>query len=127
MQFLGISDSSHAVVVDAGAEGHGNDTGPRPTELLMIAQGSCTGMDIISILKKQRVRFDRLEIELDGQTQLGPPKWVESVELTYRIWGEELDEEKLKKAIELSLQKYCTVSNTMKSQLTYKYQINPRR
>ena len=126
MQFLGISESGHAVVVDAGVDGHGADTAPRPTELLMIAQGSCSGMDVVSILKKQRVSFDRLEIELDGHKTEEYPKFIDKVKINYRIWGTEVDEAKFKKAIELSLEKYCTVSSTMKSKVSYDYQINPK-
>jgi putative redox protein len=126
MQFLGISNSSHSVVLDADIDGHGNDTGARPTELLLIAQGACSGMDVVSILKKQRVRFDRLEMELDGHRTEEFPKHIDTVKIIYRIWGAEVDEEKFKKAIELSLEKYCTVSNTMKSKISFDYQINPK-
>jgi putative redox protein len=126
MQFLGISESGHSVVADASIEGHGADTAARPTELLMIAQGSCSGMDVVSILKKQRMNFDRLEIELDGRKTEEHPKFIDKVKINYRIWGKEVDEEKFKKAIELSLEKYCSVSNTMKSEVSYEYQINPK-
>jgi putative redox protein len=126
MQFLGISESGHVAAVDASTEGHGGDTAPRPTELLLIAQGSCSGMDVVSILKKQRVRFDRLEIDLDGQKTEEDPKYIANVQITYRIWGEDIDEAKFKKAIELSLGKYCTVSNTMKSKISFDYEINPK-
>ncbi|MBI3461282.1 OsmC family protein [Candidatus Acetothermia bacterium] len=126
MQFLGISGSGHSVVIDSSVEGHGNDTGARPTELLLVAQGSCSGMDVVSILTKQRVRFDRLEIDLDGHKTTEYPTFIDTVKIIYRIWGEEIDEEKFKKAIELSLEKYCTVSTTMKSKISYEYEINSK-
>lgn len=128
MQFLGVAGSGHAVALDAAEEGGGRDSAPRPTELLMIAQGGCTGMDVVSILRKMKVPVDHFEMEVEGETTAEHPKYLKKIRIVYRIWGN-VSEENFKKAIELSLEKYCTVANTLKgkTEFSYDYQINPPR
>ncbi|MCS6937161.1 MAG: OsmC family protein [Candidatus Bipolaricaulota bacterium] len=126
MQFVGTSASGHAIVMDTTEDVGGSDTGPRPMELLLIALGGCTGMDVVSILRKMQVQFTRFEIALDGERAPEYPKYFTKIKVIYKIWGD-VPEEKLKKAIDLSLEKYCSVSNSLKpkAEVSYEYQINP--
>ncbi len=126
MQFVGISESGHAVVLDSIEDVGGHDTGARPTELLLIALGGCTGMDVVSILRKMQVTFTRFEMDVQGERASEHPKYFTKIRVIYKIWGD-VPEEKLKKAIDLSLEKYCTVSNSLKprAEVSYEYQINP--
>jgi putative redox protein len=126
MQFVGISESGHAVVLDTTEDVGGHDTGPRPTELVLIALSGCTGMDVVSILRKMQVKFTRFEMDVQGDRASEYPKYFTKIRVNYRIWGD-VPEEKLKKAIDLSLEKYCTVSNSLKpkADVSYEYQINP--
>lgn len=127
MQFVGVADSGHAVVLDAVEDVGGHNTGPHPMELLLIALGGCTGMDVVSILRKMQVSFTRFEMEINGEQRTEEyPKYYKKIRVLYKIWGD-VHEEKLKRAIELSLEKYCSVSNTMKpkAEVIYEYQINP--
>lgn len=125
MQFVGIPNSGHAVLVDAAEEVGGLDSAPRPTELLLIAQGGCTGMDVVSILRKMKVDFSDFEMELDGERTEEHPKFIKKIHIIYKIWGD-VPEDKFKKAIELSLDKYCSVANTLKgrAKITYSYEIS---
>jgi putative redox protein len=127
LQFVGISGSNHTAIADTSLEAGGFNAAPTPTELLLIAQGACSGMDVISILKKKRVEFDDFQIEVDGEIEQGPPKFVKKIHLIYKIWGQDISEEALKRSIELSLEKYCTVANSLKGRvaITYEYLINP--
>lgn len=127
LQFVGISGSNHAVVADTSPEVGGFNAGPTPTELVLIAQGACTGMDVVSILRKKRVDFDEFEVEVEAETPPEHPKYLKKVHLTYKIWGKEVPEGALKRAIELSLEKYCTVANSLKgrAEISYEYRINP--
>lgn len=127
MQFVGLSGSGHALVADADEEVGGLNSGPRPTELVLIGLGACTGMDVIFILKKKRVEFDDFEIVVEAEAVQDPPKHLAKIKLTYKIWGEAVTEEPVRRAIELSLEKYCTVANTLKgrAEVSYEYQINP--
>lgn len=127
MQFVATSASGHAVVMDTTEDVGGHDTGPRPMEMVLIALGGCTGMDVVSILRKMQVKFTRFEMQIDGERAPEHPKYFTKIKVLYRIWGD-VPEEKLKKAIDLSLEKYCSVSNSLKpkAEVSYEYQINPR-
>lgn len=128
LQFVGIPSSGHAVLVDAAEDVGGLDSAPRPVELLLIAQGGCSGMDVVSILRKMKVDFSDFEIELEGERTEEHPRFIKRIHLVYKIWGN-VPEEKFKKAIDLSLEKYCTVANTLrgKADITYSYEINPAK
>lgn len=126
MQFIGMGKSGHAVVMDTDPDVGGTDSAAKPMELILIALGGCTGMDVVSILRKMKVEFDDFEIELEAEQAPDYPKVYTKIQLNYRIWGK-VPEDKLKKAIELSSEKYCSVANMLKhvAQIDYKYKINP--
>jgi len=127
LQGVGSGKSGHGVLLDADPSVHGRDQGARPVELFLISLCGCTGMDVVSILGKMRVAFEQLEVRATGQREDEHPKRFTAIELNYRIWGSTIDEEKLVKAIELSLDRYCPVANTLKQavELTYRYEVNP--
>ena len=129
MQFVGTSESGHAVVVDTKAEVGGSQSGPTPVELTLIGLGSCTGMDVVSILKKKRQEFSAFEVEVVAEKSSDLPQRFTRIDLVFRIWGENVSEEALQRSIELSKDKYCTVSNTLKgvAEIGYRYEINPDR
>lgn len=127
LQCVGSGKSGHGVLLDADLAVNGRNQGARPVELFLISLCGCTGMDVVSILNKMRVAFERLEVRAQGQREPEHPKRFTAIELNYRIWGPAIDEEKLKKAIELSLERYCPVANTLKQavELTHRYEVNP--
>jgi putative redox protein len=126
LQFVATSGSGHAIVIDGSPEDGGSATGPSNTELLLMALCGCTGMDIVTILRKKRVAFDDFEVLAEGEVHTEPPKHFTHIRLTYRIWGD-VPESALRQAIELSQEKYCTVSITLKgrAEVTAAYEINP--
>jgi len=127
LQFVGTGDSGHGVLVDSAPDVGGFDQAARPVELLLVSLCGCTGMDVVSILNKMRVAFDRFEVGAHGTRRQEHPKTFERIDLTYRIWGETIDEDKLVKAIDLSLERYCPVANTLKgvADVSYHFVINP--
>ncbi len=128
LQFVGISGSGHGIVVDTKEEQGGFDAGPSNTELVLIALCGCTGMDVVSILGKKRIELDDLEVEAEGEVASEPPKRLTGIRIVYRVWGD-VPESALEQAIELSQEKYCTVSNSLKgrAEVTWRYEINPPR
>ena len=74
MQFIGTADSGHAVVMDAPPSVGGNNTGTKPSELLLMAFGGCSGMDVISILKKKKQDVTNFEINVNGETPESHPR-----------------------------------------------------
>lgn len=97
MQFVATSASGHAVVMDTTEDVGGHDTGPRPMEMVLIALGGCTGMDVVSILRKMQVPFTRFEMVIDGERAAAHPKYFTKIKVLYKIWGD-VPEEKLKKS-----------------------------
>ena len=127
LQFVGTAESGHAVVLDGAPEVGGSNSAARPMELLLISLGGCTGMDVVSILKKMRVEWERFEIGLEAERAEEHPKAFTKIHLIYRIWGDDIPEDKLKRAIELSQERYCSVGAMLAkgAEISYEYQINP--
>jgi putative redox protein len=113
LQFVGESESGHAVVMDGAPKFGGRDTGPRPTELLLIALGGCTGMDAISILRKKKQHVASFEMDIRGTRAEGHPGRLTDVEIEYVVRGRGVDEDAVKRAVELSMEKYCSVKFTL--------------
>lgn len=124
LQFVGSPPSNHAITLDGSEKGGGADSAIHPGELLLVALAGCTGMDVISILKKMRVDVKEFEVRVDAEAAEEHPKAWKKIHLTYHVVGKNIPEDKLKHAIELSQNKYCPVTATLKSLLepTYEYQ-----
>lgn len=109
MSFKGTVNG-HEMIIDANEDFGGNNQGPRPKPLLLVALIGCTSMDVVSLLKKMRVDFKDLQVTADGHLTEEHPKHYDTIRLTYHIWGEELNKEKVQKAVDYSLDRYCGVS-----------------
>jgi len=125
MQFVGTANSGHEVIMDAAPEVGGQNKGSRPMELVAIALGGCTGMDVISILRKKKQDVRGFEINVTGQKADEYPKRYTSMHIEFVIKGKDISEEAVKRAIELSSDKYCAVSGTIKpgTEVTHSYRI----
>jgi len=112
MQFVGHSASGHAVLMDSSEQSGGADSAARPVEVLLCALGGCTGMDVISILRKMKTEPDDLCVEIKDTRAPDYPTVFTDIHLVYRVRGN-VSEVNLKKAIELSLTKYCPIANSL--------------
>ncbi len=101
--------NGHVVRMDAPAEGGGTNSGPGPKKLQMVALSGCTGMDIVSILKKMRVEIEGLSIEVQGELADEHPRHYTSMHVIYHIKGKNLPTDKLEKAVKMSEDTYCGV------------------
>jgi len=113
MQLLARTGSGFAFVMDSPKDNGGLEQGPRPKEMLLAALAGCTAMDVISILKKMQEPLEKLVVNVEGESAEEHPKYVKKIMLTYVAYGN-VNEDNLKKAIELSQQKYCGVSATLR-------------
>jgi putative redox protein len=107
--------------MDADSRVGGEDAGARPMELLLIGLGGCTGMDVVSILRKMRIEFESLSIELKAEKNDEHPKVYTKIEMKYVITGSDIPEDKFLRAIELSQERYCSVSAMLRK--TAEFQI----
>lgn len=113
LQFVGTASSGHAIVMDGDPEVGGNNTAPRPMELLLLGIGGCSGMDVVSILRKKRQNITGLEINIKGQQAHTYPKKFTEIDLEFVVKGKNVSEEAVKRAIELSINKYCSVKASL--------------
>lgn len=95
-------------------------------EALLVALGGCTGMDVVSILQKMREPLEGLEVEIAGHRAEEHPRVYTDIEIRYSVRGEGLDPEKVRRAVELSAQRYCSVGNMLgkAARLSYRVEVN---
>ena len=115
--------SGHHVVMDALPVVGGNDEGARPKELMLASLAGCTGMDVVSILKKMRVEPDYFSIRVEAEMTEEHPKHYTAMHIIYEFKGEGLDLEKLQKAVKLSQDQYCGVSTAYRKAMEITYEI----
>ncbi|MBS1125599.1 MAG: OsmC/Ohr family protein [Nitrospirae bacterium] len=125
MQFEGESSSGHRLIMDAEAESGGQNKGFRPMELLLVGFGGCSGMDVISILRKKRQEVTGLETNVKGEQADSFPHIYEKVHIEYVVTGKDIQKEAVERAIQLSLDKYCSVGATIgkTAAITHSYRI----
>ncbi len=109
MTFLGVSDSGHEVRMDSSLEGGGEDSAVRPMELVALAMGGCTGMDVISILRKKRQEVTHFDVKLHLERAEDYPRIFTSAWIVYEVGGKDVEEAAVLRAIQLSADKYCPV------------------
>ncbi|MBN2071093.1 MAG: OsmC family protein [Candidatus Krumholzibacteriota bacterium] len=100
----------HEIVLDAGSGSGGEDRGPRPKQLMLVALAGCTGMDVVSILKKMKVEIEGFRVLVEGELTDEHPKYYRAMHVIYEFRGDGLPMDKLEKAVSLSEEKYCGVS-----------------
>jgi putative redox protein len=110
MRFIGKAGSNHLVPMDTAPEFGGEGSATKPLELLLVGLGGCTGMDVASLLSKMRVDFSGLEMNIKADRAEEHPTVYTRVDIEYVVSGHGIDEDKVKRAIELSQEKYCSVS-----------------
>src|SRR6056297_421713 len=123
MLFKSEGKRNRYALMDTVEKVGGQDSSLTPKEMILTGLGGCTGMDTISILKKMRNMPDRFEIEVEAETEKEFPKEFKSFKIIYKFWGENLDKKKIEKAVSLSQDKYCGVSETLKKAAKLDYEI----
>jgi len=108
--FVGESGSGHTIVMDGPEELGGHGTGMRPMELLLLGMGGCTSFDMVQMLKKGRQDIRDCEVTIDSKRSEEIPKVFTKIIVHYRVTGKDLKEAQVKRAVELSTQKYCSAS-----------------
>ena len=102
--------NGHTFMLDADESVGGKNQGPRPKPLLLVALAGCTGMDVVAILEKMKVKFDDFSVDVSGELTEEHPKYYHKLHIEYKFKGEDLPLDKIQKAINLSQERYCGVS-----------------
>ena len=108
-RMIGESGSGHSVVMDGPEDFGGRNIGIRPMEMLLIGMGGCMSFDVVSILKKSRQNIQRCEARITAERASDHPKVFTKINIHFVVTGQ-VDENKLKKAIALSHEKYCSAT-----------------
>jgi putative redox protein len=118
-----VAIEDYKIKIDADPEHGGNRKGPKPKPLLLAALGGCAGMDVVSILGKMRVVFDDFRVSVEGDLTEEHPKHFYHILVKYEFKGVDLPYDKLRKAVDLSEERYCGVSETLKKALEIESEI----
>ncbi len=122
LRFTGMSGSGHQIVMD-NKEG---DQGARPMELVLVGQAGCTAMDVMSILQKKRQEVTAYQVSVTSEEHEGNPSYFTRADIVHEVEGPALDEASVRRAIELSATKYCSVAAMLAAgtvELHHRYRI----
>jgi putative redox protein len=112
-RFTGVNDGGIETVIDGDKQ-----SGASPVELLLEALGACSSIDVVSILEKMRTPAARFEVTLEADRNRTEPRYLTAARMLFDVWGEGIAPDKLVRAINLSISKYCSVYHSLRDDLT---------
>jgi putative redox protein len=120
-QFVATDSTKHSIVLSTSHEG----TGSKPSDLLLIALGACSAVDVVNILNKKRQKLTGLQVHVSGEQDADPPWTFRKIHVEYVVRGKGLSEKAVQQAIELSEDKYCSVAATVRgvAEITSSFQV----
>lgn len=123
--FVAESESGHAIVMDGSPEFGGRNLGARPMEMLLMGMGGCTAFDVVMILNKARQDIVDVVVELQATRADSVPKVFTDIHVHFIVKGRQLNEKQVKRAVELSAEKYCSASIMLgkTASITHDYEI----
>jgi len=127
MTFVGESGSGHSVLMDGPPEHGGRNLGVRPMEMMLLGLGGCTSFDVMHILKKARQSVADCVVELEAERAETEPKVFTRIHVHFIVSGHGLKESQVKRAVELSAEKYCSASIMLARagvEITHDYEIH---
>jgi len=125
LTFMAEAPSGNTVLMSAGKKNGGKDGCLRPMEMLLCAVGGCASIDVLGILKKSRQIVDHCEAKITSQRHDGTPAYFTSIHCHFLVTGKSLSDKQVKRAVDLSFEKYCSVSFSLKAtvDITWDYEI----
>jgi putative redox protein len=123
MTFVGKAGTNHLVPMDTSSEFDGDGSATKPLELLLIALGGCTGMDVVPLLKKMRQDVTAVELNITAERSEDHPKVYTKIDIEYVVTGRGIEEDKVRRAVDLSQEKYCSVSAILKQACPVNYTV----
>ena len=114
MAFESNNPSGHSLIIDAGPDSGGEGSGYRPKALMLSSLAGCSGLDVAMLIRKMKLEVDEFHIETIGSLTEEHPQIYNKVRVEYHFYGSALKEAKLQRAVDLSLEKYCGVTEMFK-------------
>ena len=115
VHFVASNESGHQVLIDGPPDSGGQDKGSRPMELMLMGLGGCTAFDVVEILRKGRQQIDNVEISLNAKRADAVPAVFEEIAIHFVIFGTKVDDGRVRRAIALTAEKYCSASIMLES------------
>ncbi len=125
VNFRVTSGSGHTTCTDGPPQHGGTNAGMRPMEMVLLGMGGCTAYDVVEILRKSRRTVSRMEIQIEAARADDIPQVFTDIHLVYKVGGQGIQEKQVQRAIELSINKYCSATRMLSStaKVTYQYEI----
>jgi putative redox protein len=123
--FQAETGSGHTLMMDGPPEHGGQNTAARPMEMILVGLGGCSAFDVVEILEKSRQNVEDCQIEIDAERADEVPAVFTTIHMRFIISGQKLNEKHVKRAVELSVEKYCSVAKMMRPNvtITFDYEI----
>ncbi|PJZ83219.1 OsmC family protein [Leptospira harrisiae] len=121
------NESGNSIRIDASPEIGGKNSGPRPMELLIMGLASCSSIDVLMILAKHRIEVKDYSVEVDAEREkVEEANLFKNIHLKFKVKGD-FNEDQVKRAVDLSLEKYCSVAKTLEktAKITYEFELVP--
>ncbi len=125
--FVGETGSGHAVVLDGAPAAGGRNIGPRPMETILVGLGACSSFDVVTILRKARQAVTDCRVELEAERADAVPAVFTRIRMVFVVSGKELRESAVRRAVELSAEKYCSATAMLRPsvEISHEYRIEP--
>jgi len=123
MTFVGRSGTNHSVVMDTSPEHGGHGSAPSPMEMVLMGFAGCSGIDVVSILKKKRQTFDKFDMRISGERGDEHPRVFTTVKAEYIFTGTNLSQKHFEDAVRLSVEKYCSVAGMVAQTATIDWSV----
>jgi putative redox protein len=115
---VGVTPESPRISIDGD-----HVSGAAPMQLLLHAAGACSGIDVVLILRKMRVELERLTVDVSGERRAEDPRRFESIQLSFHVWGKGVDQAKAARAVQLSVEKYCSVLHSLAPDISVSHRV----
>ena len=119
--FEAEGNSGRQIITDAAVEAGGRGLGPSPMELVLFGLGGCMGIDVVLILQKSRVELTTFTMELEGERASEHPRGFTKITIRLHLKGKGLRDAQIRRAIDLSMEKYCSVRSSLKAEVVTEY------
>jgi putative redox protein len=123
VRFVGENEDGSKATMEPGPAFGGSRKYPTPMELLVMALGGCTGMDVLFILKKMRVDLKKLEVSIETSRREKTPRYYENIKMTYVVSGDGITEDKVRRAVQLSNERYCSIGVMLQDKAKIEYDV----